>query len=135
MNRPPIRPDRVRRIRRGFATVPNRFLHDGFLASLSHIERSLYLFLVLAADRNGISYYGYDRICSILEITPDQFVQARNGLINLDLIATDGTRYQVLSLPESPHSRRCTPLTSTEDFEDHDPATIRATIRASLNDA
>jgi hypothetical protein len=60
------------------------------------VERSLYLFLVLAGDRNGVSYYGYDRICSTLEITPDRFVAARNALIDMDLLATDGTRMQVL---------------------------------------
>ena len=54
-SRAPVRPDRVRRIDRGFAAIPNRFLHGGFFASLRHTERSLYLFLVLAGDRNGVS--------------------------------------------------------------------------------
>src|SRR5678815_3031676 len=48
--RPPPRPDRIRRITGGFAFVPNEFLHHGFFASLSHTERSLYFFLVLAGD-------------------------------------------------------------------------------------
>jgi hypothetical protein len=56
--RAPVRPDRVRRIDGGFAFVPNRFLHDGFLASLGRDELALYLFLVLAGDRNGVSFYG-----------------------------------------------------------------------------
>jgi hypothetical protein len=42
VNRQPIRPDRVRCVRRGFAAIPNRFLHEGFFASLNHLERSLY---------------------------------------------------------------------------------------------
>lgn len=41
---------------------PKRLLHDGFFASLTHAERSLYLFLVLTADRNGVSYYDQDRM-------------------------------------------------------------------------
>lgn len=135
MNRPPVRPDRVRSVRRGFAAVPNRFLHEGFFASLSHLERSLYFFLVLAADRNGVSYYAYDRICSTLEITPDRFIEARNALIDLDLIATDGTRFQVLSLPDRPLSRTRSPLVTQDDFERDDPATVRQLIRASLDES
>ena len=39
MNRHPIRPDRIRRIERGFAAIPNRFLHWGFFVSLGQFER------------------------------------------------------------------------------------------------
>jgi hypothetical protein len=135
MNRQPVRPDRVRCVRRGFAAIPNRFLHEGFFASLSHEQRSLYFFFVLAGDRNGVSYYAYDRICSTLELTPDRFVEARNALIELDLLATDGTRFQVLSLPAQPISRVRSALVSQDDFERDDPATIRQLIRASLDEA
>ena len=135
MNRQPVRPDRVRCVRRGFAAIPNRFLHEGFFASLDHLERSLYFFFVLAGDRNGVSYYAYDRICSTLEITPDRFVEARNALIELDLLATDGTRFQVLSLPAHPVSRARAALVSQDDFERDDPATVRQLIRASLDEA
>lgn len=134
MNRQPVRPDRVRSVRRGFAAIPNRFLHQGFFASLDHVERSLYLFLVLAGDRNGVSYYGYDRICSTLEITPDRFVQARNALLDMDLIATDGTRMQVLSLPHEPVMRPRPALVSRDHLERDDPATIQQLIRASLDE-
>lgn len=133
MNRQPIRPDRVRCVRRGFAAIPNRFLHEGFFASLGHLERSLYFFLVLAGDRNGVSYYAYDRICATLEITPEQFIEARKALIEQDLLATDGTRFQVLSLPDQPISRARSALVSQDDFERDDPATIRQLIRASLD--
>lgn len=132
--RAPVRPDRVRRIERGFAAIPNRFLHGGFFASLQHTERSLYFFLLLAGDRNGVSFYGYERICSTLEITPDEYVLARNALIDMDLIAFDGTRFQVLSLPPHPTRRPPKPLASADDFEDEDPATIRRLIRASLDE-
>jgi hypothetical protein len=36
---------------------PQPVLHEGFFASLSHAERSLYFCLVLAGDRNGVSFY------------------------------------------------------------------------------
>jgi hypothetical protein len=59
----------------------------------------VYLFLVLASDRFGLSFYSYDRICSLLQITVDQYIEARNLLIEKDLIAFDGTLFQVLELP------------------------------------
>jgi hypothetical protein len=132
-HRAPLRPDRIRRIEGGFAFVPNRFLHDGFFASLSHAERSLYLFLVLAGDRNGVSFYAYDRICDALELTPDEYLLVRNSLIDKDLLAFDGRRFQVLSLPPAPIVPTRRPLVTEEDFEDHDPATIRHIVRSSLD--
>jgi hypothetical protein len=132
-HRAPPRPDRIRRIDGGFAFVPNRFLHDGFFASLSHAERSLYFFLVLAGDRNGVSFYAYDRICDALELTPDEYLLVRNSLIDKDLIAFDGSRFQVLSLPLAPIVPTRRPLVTPEDFEENDPATIRHMIRSSLD--
>ena len=133
-SRSPVRPDRIRRIERGFAAVPNRFLQDGFFASLNDTERSLYFFLVLAGDRNGVSFYTYERICSILESTVDHYIAARNGLIHKDLIAFDGTRFQVLSLPANPVYQAQQPLTDDEDFHRHDPATVRQIIQRSLRE-
>lgn len=133
VSRVPIVPQRVRRIGQGsFAFVPHRFLRDGFLASLDPDERGLYLFLVLAADRNGLSFYGYDRICDALGLTVEQYVEARNGLIEKDLLAFDGRRFQVLSLPATAEEPPCRPLRSRAELEDHDPATIRQLIHASL---
>lgn len=134
MNRRPIRPDRVRRIARGFAAIENRFLHEGFFASLGQLERSLYLFLVLAGDRAGVSYYAQDKICSTLAVSLDDYLVARNALIDKDLIAFDGYRFQVLSLPPRPLVRRRPLLTTRDDFEREDPATIRSLIRDSLDE-
>jgi hypothetical protein len=136
-SRRPIRPDRVRTIGsdgRGFAFLPNRFLHEGFFVSLNHGERSLYLFLVLAGDRDGMSFYAYEHICSALEMTVDEYIAVRNSLIAKDLIAFDGTRYQVLSLPAKPLIQARPPLTSEDDFERDDPATIRRLIRSSFDE-
>jgi hypothetical protein len=134
MNHSPIRPDRVRRIQRGFAPIENRFLHEGFFVSLEQLERSLYFFLVLAGDRNGISFYGYDKICSTLAVSTDEYIAARNALIDRDLIAFDGSCFQVLSLPARPVTRPRRPLTTQDDFERDDPATVQAIIRDSLNE-
>jgi hypothetical protein len=127
------RPDRIRRIAGGFAFVPNEFLHRGFFAQLSHSERSLYFFLVLAGDRNGVSFYAHDRICAELELTLDDYLVVRDRLIDLDLVAFDGTQFQVLSLPPAPSAPPPRPLVTQDDFEDHDPATIRRLLRSSLD--
>jgi len=97
-----LRPDRVRKIKGGFSFIPHRFLTDGFLSALSQKELLLYFFLVLVSDRNGLSFYSYDVICSLLEICVDDYIMARDGLIKRDLIAFDGTLFQVLDLPRSP---------------------------------
>jgi hypothetical protein len=103
-DRTPIRPDRVRKIDGSFAFLPHRFLRHGFWASLTSDELRLYVFLVLAADRQGMSYYYDDRIAASLRLVLDDFLVARAGLVRKDLVAHDpvGPRYQVLSLPPRP---------------------------------
>lgn len=97
-----INPHRVRCIDGGFSFIPHRFLSDGFLAMLDQREILLYLFLVLVSDRYGLSFYSYDAICSFLQLTLDEYMEARDGLIKKDLIAFDGTIFQVLDLPTQP---------------------------------
>ena len=94
-----LNPQRIRRIEAGFSFIPHRFLTQGFLASLQQKELLLYLFLVLASDRHGLSFYSYDAICSLLQLSVDEYIEARNALIDKDLIDFDGTLYQVLELP------------------------------------
>jgi hypothetical protein len=114
---------RLRRIDGGFSFIPHRFLTDGFLASLSQRELLLYLFLVLVSDRHGLSYYAYDSICSLLQFSLDDYIEARDGLMEKDLIAFDGTLFQVLDLPSKP-LRLLTPK--------DDPATVAQLINQSL---
>ena len=132
--RAPIVADRVRRIDgQGFCFIPHRFLRDGFLASLERDELALYLFLVLAGNRHGVSFYGYDAICSMLRLSLDDYIAARAGLIDKDLVAFDGHRYQVLSLPaKRPTTGPRPPLLTAEDFERDDPATISQILRHDL---
>ena len=104
-----INPDRIRSIKGGFSFIPHRFVTDGFLSSLAPTQLLLYLFLVLVSDRYGLSYYAYDSICSLLQLTLDDYIQARDGLLKKDLIAFDGTLFQVLELPakaQSPSSSK-----------------------------
>jgi hypothetical protein len=97
---------RIRRIDGGFNFIPHRFLTDGFLASLDQPEILLYLFLILVSDRNALSFYSYDAICTFLYITVDEYIEARDSLMKKDLIAFDGTLFQVLDLPKEPVQRK-----------------------------
>jgi len=103
-----LNPDRIRCIDGGFSFIPHRFLLDGFLSSLNQKELLLYVFLILASDRNGLSFYSYDRICTLLQLSLEEYIASRDGLIEKDLIAFDGTLFQVLSLPQKQSDQRTT---------------------------
>ena len=97
-----IIPERQRVLAPPFAWVDRRFLLSGFLDSLTPQENLLYFFLGLAADRDGLSFYNYDKICQLLKLDVDDYLHARNGLIDKQLIAFDGRQFQVLALPKPP---------------------------------
>jgi hypothetical protein len=120
----PLEPNRIRKITGSFAFIEHRFLHDGFWGSLDHYQLLLYLFLIIVADRNGLSYYSYDKICTLLRISVDQYILARNALIDYDMIAFDGYLFQVLSLPEEVTRPVSKALKTRKQMEAHDPATI-----------
>ena len=126
--------ERVRKIAGSFAFIEHRFLRDGLLAALGHHELLLYVFLVLAADRHGISFYSYDRICSLLRLSVEEYIEARNLLIDKDLIAFDGTLFQVLSLPERPPSSKKVLLKTSDDMERSDPATVHCILAKALGE-
>jgi hypothetical protein len=118
-------PHRVRCIERGFSFIPHRFLTEGFLASLEQRELLLYFFLVLVSDRQGLSFYSCDAICSLLQLSVDDYLLARDGLIEKDLLAFDGTLFQVLDLPAKPPS----PVRREETPRQHE---VRRLIRHAL---
>lgn len=127
----PLDQDRVRRIAGSFAFIEHRFLRHGFFSVLTHHELLLYVFLVLVADRNGLSYYSYDKICTLLKITLDDYIIARDGLIEKDLIAFNGYLFQVLSLPNQV-PQDLAPLKSKDGMQAHDPATIHQIIAKNI---
>lgn len=129
--RKPLKSDRVRQINDSFAFIEHRFLRHGYWATLSHHELLLYFFLILVADRQGLSFYSYDKICTLLTITLDEYILARDNLINRELLAFDGTYFQVLSLPPEP-VRLTSLLQNKEDMKREDPATIRQLIGKRL---
>jgi hypothetical protein len=123
-----LNPQRVRSIEGGFSFIPHRFLTGGFLQALPQKSLLLYLFLVLVSDRNGLSFYAYDSICSLLQFGLDDYIEARDELIASDLIAFDGDCFQVLKLPPKP-VRRTRQQDSPRNHE------IARLIRQSLKEA
>lgn len=131
--RKPLVNHRIRTITGSFAFIEHRFLRHGYWASLGHHELLLYFFLVMVADRQGLSFYSYDKICSLLTLSVDDYILARDLLINKDLLAFDGTFFQVLSLPPEPIIRSQL-LKEKADMEREDPATIHQLIKGGLHD-
>lgn len=122
-------PDRIRQIDGSFGFIPHRFLTGGFLNALSQHESLLYLFLILAADRYSLSFYSCNSICSLLGLDVHQYLKARESLIEKDLIAFDGTIFQVLSLPASLNDYRCQKPRSTRS---NGPVSIAQVLQESL---
>jgi hypothetical protein len=101
-------PQRVRRIETSFAWIDHRLLRNGYLAVMTHEEQALYLFLVLAADRHGVSFYRKEKICDLLGLDFGPFETARDRLIDLKLVAFEpysaaspNGHYQVLPVDGS----------------------------------
>lgn len=107
-------PQNVRRITGSFAWIDHRLLRNGHLQAMTHPEIALYLFLVLAADRHGVSFYRKEKICDLLALDFQSFEVARDRLLSAGLIAftpysacTPNGYYQVL--PVGPKNRATRP--------------------------
>jgi hypothetical protein len=107
----PIESRAVRRIPRSFGWVDHAI--RGYLKLLNPPEISLYFFLILAADRQGLSCWRMERIARELgDLDFGDLFEARDTLISLGLIAyrpwsthcVDGV-YQVLPVPPGPPER------------------------------
>jgi hypothetical protein len=102
-------PQRVRRIEKSFAWIDHRLLRNGYLPVMTHQDQALYLFLALAADRHGVSFYRKERICDLLDLDWGRFEMTRHRLIDLKLIAFESYNaaspngyYQVLPVDGQP---------------------------------
>lgn len=116
---------RIRQIDKGFSFIPHRFIAGGFLQALSPNEILLYFFLTLVADRQGLSFYSYDSICNLIGIDLSEYIEARNSLIERDLICFKNNIYQVLSLPDIPVKKI---------MKTNDSAAVRNIIMQSLSE-
>ena len=82
------RPDRVRRIEEvAFGWLDARLFREGWLEVLSPEDVAVYVFLCLAADRQGISWWRRDRVGRVLGLDDRQVRQALGRLYDFDLLA------------------------------------------------
>lgn len=88
-------PKDVREIEGSFAWIDHRLLRNGYLQVMTHEDLALYLFLVLVADRKGVSFYRKEKICDAVSLDFRQFEVAKDRLVGLKLIAFEA--YSVLS--------------------------------------
>lgn len=99
-------PGRIRRIEQSFAWLDHRLLREGHLEGMSLVDLAVYVFLVLASDARGVSFYNKATITKKLAIDWDDFEESKARLLERGYIAfrpfaprdVDGF-YQVLPLP------------------------------------
>ena len=90
--------DRVRQPpREGFSWVDRRFLRD-YAERLTGDAIVLYFFLAAVSDKQGLSFYSDASIAARLRIREQAVVEAREELLNHDLVAYQHPLTQVLSL-------------------------------------
>src|ERR1700733_479656 len=80
----------------GWSWVDRRFLRE-HAAHLSRDAVLLYFFLTAVADKHGVSFYGDGTLATLLRMTLPALIQARNELLDRDLIAHETRFTQVLS--------------------------------------
>jgi hypothetical protein len=92
----------------GWSWLDRRFLreHGDYLSREAML---LYLFLAAVADRHGLSFYSDHTLSSRLHLTPAVLAQARQELLDRDLIAHQLPLVQVLALPAPGVQRRPEP--------------------------
>ena len=92
----------------GWSWVDRRFLreHGDYLSREAVL---LYFFLAAVADRHGLSFYSDATLTCRLRLTQQVLEQARQELLDRDLIAHQLPLVQVLSLPTPGVCRRPDP--------------------------
>lgn len=118
---------RIRKMEGTFAFIPHRFIRDGFWESLSPQELVMYMFLVMVADRNGMSFYGEEKIRRMCKIKSDYSIDGILGTLEQkELIAQEGIYVQVLSLPQSPVS--IIPMVKKHDERGAGPVSVKEVL-------
>lgn len=118
-----------------YGIVDRKLLFDRHLHRMSLEGIALYLFLVLAADREGRSYYGDRSIGEILRFSPDELIAARAELIAAGLIAYRTPNWWVKgfsSLAQPPPLPAHRPCASSR--LSGEPAPIRGAVPEALRE-
>ncbi len=83
----PPRPDVARRVAGPFGWLDARLLQDEWLSRLGPEPVAVLVLLALAADRQGISWYGRDRMALALGLSREALDRALTRLCDLGLVA------------------------------------------------
>jgi hypothetical protein len=92
----------------GWSWMDRRFVFE-HMAHLSREAVLLYFFLAAVADKHGLSFYADGTLATLLRMTLPALIQARNELLDHDLIAYEARFTQVLSLLPPGQRRRSEP--------------------------
>ncbi len=129
-----IMPQRRRKIPPHFSWVDHRLVREGHLQGRSAEALALYLFLVVVADADGLSWYAEETLCRQLSWDASQLQRARAELRQSSLIAYRKPIYQVLDL--SPETMvRGTGRPQPSAHEDGEPVAIRTILQQMLGGA
>ena len=90
--------ERLRRVRRPFGWVDSRLIREDWLRDCGPTAWALYLFWVIVADAQGLSYYADQSVAHRLHITAEAVSAGRAELIRAGLLAYEPPLVQVLSL-------------------------------------
>lgn len=92
----------------GWSWLDRLFVRE-HMAHLSREAVLLYFFLAAVADKHGLSFYADGTLATLLRMTLPALMQARDELLDRDLIVHEGRLTQVLSLLPLGQRRRCEP--------------------------
>ena len=93
-----LRPERLRRVPSQFSWVDQRLFRQERCSRCDPPALAVYLFLLTAADAQGLSYFSDASLSRFLHLDGLQLSAARQRLIQADLIAYRKPLYQVLCL-------------------------------------
>ena len=96
----PLVRDRIRRIGPGFGWMDHRLVREHYIEHCSHGALALYLFLIVVADADGVSWWSERSLGIRLGLDTDRLRQARAELEAADLVAFEHPVWQVLELKE-----------------------------------
>ncbi|MCP4119477.1 MAG: hypothetical protein GY737_29570 [Desulfobacteraceae bacterium] len=97
---------RLRQVPHQFSWLDQRLVREHYLERCGVTAWTLYLFLVIVGDAQGLSYYSDTTIAKLLPVDAEAFKQARSELIRAQLIAYEPPLYQVLGLDLSAPTAR-----------------------------
>jgi len=108
-----LRPDRQRKIPARFSWVDQRLVRDNCLQQCEPPAWALYLFLVIVADAQGLSFYSEQSIGRYLSLDANALACARRQLQQAHLIAYEKPLYQVLDLELAVSAEPASPRNSS----------------------